>query len=156
MDKLIQALKIAFASEFNFYLKTHAYHWNVQGAEFSQYHELFGNIYEEVYGSIDVFAENIRKLDALVEVDSINQRSLIQLPQDNLLDIPAMVQVLLGDNDKMVKLFAMLSTPSAGPLANSPNEVVADIEAVTTDAGGGVNGPKHVDDIRVKDPRGFE
>ena len=108
MDKLIQAMKIAFASEFNFYLKTHAYHWNVQGAEFSQYHELFGNIYEEVYGSIDVFAENIRKLDALVEVDSINQRSLIELPQDNLLDIPAMVQVLLGDNDKMVKLFAMV------------------------------------------------
>ena len=101
-------MKIAFASEFNFYLKTHAYHWNVQGADFSQYHELFGNIYEEVYGSIDVFAENIRKLDALVEVDSINQRSLIELPQDNLLDIPAMVQVLLGDNDKMVKLFAMV------------------------------------------------
>ena len=108
MDKLIQAMKIAFASEFNFYLKTHAYHWNVQGADFSQYHELFGNIYEEVYGAIDVFAENIRKLDALVEVDSINQRSLIELPQDNLLDIPAMVQVLLGDNDKMVKLFAMV------------------------------------------------
>jgi starvation-inducible DNA-binding protein len=108
MDKLIQAMKIAFASEFNFYLKTHAYHWNVQGADFSQYHELFGNIYEEVYGAIDPLAENIRKLDALVEVDSINQRSLITLPQDNDLDIPTMVQVLLGDNDKMVKLFAMV------------------------------------------------
>ena len=108
MDKLIQAMKIAFASEFNFYLKTHAYHWNVQGADFSQYHELFGNIYEEVYGAIDPLAENIRKLDALVEVDSINQRSLIALPQDNNADIPTMVQVLLGDNDKMVKLFAMV------------------------------------------------
>jgi len=30
------------------------------------------------------------------------------------------------------------------------------IEAVTTDAGGGVNGPKHPADIRVKDPRGYE
>ena len=108
MDKLLQAMKIAFASEFNFYLKTHAYHWNVQGADFSQYHELFGNIYEEVYGAIDPLAENIRKLDELVEVDSINQRSLITLPQDNNADIPTMVQVLLGDNDKMVKLFAMV------------------------------------------------
>jgi len=54
------------------------------------------------------------------------------------------------------QIFAMLDAPSAGPLANSPNEVVADIDAVTTLAGGGVNGPKHVDDIRVKDPRGFE
>lgn len=108
MDKLLQAMKIAFASEFNFYLKTHAYHWNVQGSDFSQYHELFGNIYQEVYAAIDPLAENIRKLDALVEVDSINQRSLIELPRDNTLDIPAMVQVLLGDNDKMVKLFAMV------------------------------------------------
>jgi hypothetical protein len=49
------------------------------------------------------------------------------------------------------QIFAMLDAPSTGPLANSPNEVVADIEAVTTLAGGGVNGPKHPADIRVKD-----
>jgi len=42
------------------------------------------------------------------------------------------------------------------PYSNSPRDAVADIEAVTTLAGGGVNGPKHPDDIRVKDPRGFE
>jgi hypothetical protein len=49
----------------------------------------------------------------------------------------------------------MLDNPSKGPLANSPNEVVADIEAVTTDAGGGVNAPKHPHDIRVKDPSAY-
>ena len=54
------------------------------------------------------------------------------------------------------QIFAMLDAPSAGPLANSPNEVVADIDAVTTLAGGGLNGPKDPADIRVKDPRGFE
>ena len=53
-------------------------------------------------------------------------------------------------------IYTMLSNKRAGPLANSPNEVVAPVSAVTTDAGGGVNGPKHADDIRVKDPRGFE
>jgi len=35
--------------------------------------------------------------------------------------------------------------------ANAPQEKVAGIEAVTTDAGGGMNGPKHPHDIRVKD-----
>lgn len=54
------------------------------------------------------------------------------------------------------QIFAMLDTPSCSPLSNSPNEVVADIDSVTTLAGGGVNGPKHVDDIRIKDPRGYE
>jgi hypothetical protein len=59
-------------------------------------------------------------------------------------------------DDRFKSILAMLDADSFGPLANSPNEVVADIEAVTTDAGGGVNAPKHPDDIRVKDPRGFE
>ena len=58
--------------------------------------------------------------------------------------------------NRFKSILAMLDADSFGPLANSPNEVVADIEAVTTDAGGGVNGPKHPADIRVKDPRGFE
>jgi hypothetical protein len=56
-------------------------------------------------------------------------------------------------DDRFRSILAMLDADSFGPLANSPNEVVAPIEAVTTDAGGGVNGPKHPDDIRVKDPR---
>jgi hypothetical protein len=41
-------------------------------------------------------------------------------------------------------------------IANAPNEKYADIDAVTTLAGGGINGPKHPADIRVKDSRGYE
>jgi len=36
--------------------------------------------------------------------------------------------------------------------ANEPDEKYAGIDAVTVDAGGGVNGPKHPHDLRVKDP----
>jgi hypothetical protein len=59
-------------------------------------------------------------------------------------------------DDRFKSILAMLDADSFGPLANSPNEIVAPIDAVTTDAGGGVNGSKHPADIRVKDPRGFE
>jgi hypothetical protein len=59
-------------------------------------------------------------------------------------------------DDRFRSILAMLDSESFGPLANSPNEVVAPVSAVTTDAGGGVNAPKHPADIRVKDPRGFE
>ena len=41
-------------------------------------------------------------------------------------------------------------------LANEPDEAYAGIDSVTTDAGGGVNGPKDPADIRVKDPSGYE
>lgn len=39
--------------------------------------------------------------------------------------------------------------------SNTPVEIVTDVPSVTTDVGGGPNGIKHPDDIRVKDPRGF-
>ena len=41
-------------------------------------------------------------------------------------------------------------------LANSPDEKYADISAVTTKAGGGLNGPKNPKDIRVKDPSPYQ
>ena len=41
----------------------HGAHWNVKGVLFSQYHEFFGEIYEDYDNMIDPVAENIRKLD---------------------------------------------------------------------------------------------
>lgn len=38
-----------------------------------------------------------------------------------------------------------------GCFANEPDAKYADIDAVTVDAGGGMNGPKHPHDLRVKD-----
>lgn len=38
------------------------YHWNVKGSNFPQYHELFGEIYEDIYSSVDPLAENILKM----------------------------------------------------------------------------------------------
>ena len=50
------------------------------------------------------------------------------------------------------QIFAILDNPTDGDYANTPNEIVAPASAVTTDAGGGLNGSKHPHDIRVKDP----
>ena len=41
----------------------HGFHWNVRGINFAQYHEFFGEIYEDADSSIDPIAENIRKLN---------------------------------------------------------------------------------------------
>lgn len=45
--------------------KAQGHHWNVMGEDFSQFHDFFGKIYEDVYASIDPLAENMRKLGAL-------------------------------------------------------------------------------------------
>jgi len=60
------------------------------------------------------------------------------------------------DASRFRQIFDLLDKGETLPTANTPNEKYADIDAVTTLAGGGVNGPKHPDDIRVKDPRGYE
>jgi starvation-inducible DNA-binding protein len=40
----------------------HGYHWNVKGIEFTQMHELFQEIFEDLDGSVDTLGEDIRKL----------------------------------------------------------------------------------------------
>lgn len=62
MDELSQALKIVLANHYAFSLKAQNFHWNVEGPDFSQYHALFGDIYEEVYGSVDTIAERVRTI----------------------------------------------------------------------------------------------
>jgi starvation-inducible DNA-binding protein len=109
MEDLQKAAKIAFASEFAFYLKAHNYHWNVEGPLFPQMHELFGNIYEEVYGSLDDFAEKIRALDTPVPASfqSLNAISMIS-GEDMMQDAHTMLEQLLADSGKMSKLLKMV------------------------------------------------
>lgn len=59
-----------------------------------------------------------------------------------------------GDNP-MKQIAGLLDEPKDKPFSNSPAEKIADIDSVTKDAGGGMNGPKNPKDLRVKDPRGF-
>lgn len=109
MDELRKALKIAFASEFSFYLKAHNFHWNVEGADFKQYHDLFGGIYEEVYGSIDTFAENIRKSGGYTP-GSLERFSMLSRIEDET-SVPQaleMVQELLDDSEKMANIHKLV------------------------------------------------
>ena len=64
MEELVNRMKVVLATSFSFALKAQYYHWNIEGIHFSQYHDFFGNLYEEVFGSIDQTAEQIRALDA--------------------------------------------------------------------------------------------
>lgn len=63
--ELVRSMRTVLADSFIMYFKAQAFHWNVEGILFSQYHDFFGGIYEEVYGSIDSTAEEIRKLGAM-------------------------------------------------------------------------------------------
>lgn len=108
MNELITALKAAFASEYAFYLKAQNFHWNVEGDDFYQMHQLFGQIYEEVGGAIDDFAENIRKCQAFAPASFsvLNALSVVSGEDRNPLDCVSMTQELLQDSDNLCTMFA--------------------------------------------------
>jgi starvation-inducible DNA-binding protein len=62
MSALTNSLKAVLSDSVTMYFAAHGFHWNVEGPDFSQYHSLFAEIYEDVYSSIDLIAEDIRKM----------------------------------------------------------------------------------------------
>lgn len=109
MSELSKAAKIAFATTFSFYLKAHNFHWNVEGVNFKQFHDLFGGIYEEVFESIDTFAEQIRALGSYMPGSYTRFSMLSQIEDENsILEDRAMVAELLEDNDKLKKILKMV------------------------------------------------
>jgi starvation-inducible DNA-binding protein len=104
-DQLISQMKVVLASSFSLYLKAHNYHWNVTGPNFAQYHEFFGDLYTEIWESLDTTAEEIRKLGSFVP-GSLSRYSEISRIEDEL-NIPApaaMFGKLAADNDKLLQL----------------------------------------------------
>lgn len=77
-----------------------------------------------------------------------------QQDEDITVDVDSVVPNEQGEQTSRFKqIFHMLSQRNKPvPYSNSPRDAVADIEAVTTLAGGGVNGSKHPADIRGEHP----
>ena len=109
MDKFVNQLKIAFASQYAFAIKAQNFHWNVEGIDFYQKHKMFQKIYEEVYAAVDDFAENIRKLKAYTPA-SLYRFSALSAVNDEveILEPQAMVAELLRDAEKMQEIMKVL------------------------------------------------
>ena len=101
--ELVDSMKKVLANNFVLYLKAHGFHWNVEGSDFAQYHEFFGNFYEEVYGAVDSIAEHIRALDSYAPstLQRYNELSDIK-GEDRVLQAKQMLQQLLIDNNTML------------------------------------------------------
>ena len=98
-------LKVLLASTNSLSIKAQNFHWNVEGNNFPQYHDFFGNFYEEVYSSVDKIAEYIRTLDSYAPGSLSRYAELtiiedqVKIPRPNL-----MFAELLSDNGKMIDL----------------------------------------------------
>lgn len=123
MEDLIQQLKVVQASVFSFYLKAHNYHWNVTGPDFAQYHQYLGDLYEEVFDSVDGWAENIRKQNAIAP-GSLTRFQELSVVKDEFV-VPTCMEMmarLYADNAKllgeMYKLADMAEATKSRGLVN--------------------------------------
>jgi starvation-inducible DNA-binding protein len=102
---LSDTLKQFLASTFAYYLKAHYFHWNVEGPDFVQLHELFSNIYEDAFGAIDPTAEYIRTEEEYApgSFERFQELSLIQ-GQTKVPRARLMIEELLADTQTMKDL----------------------------------------------------
>lgn len=100
MEQLILQLKVLQATAFSLYLKAHNYHWNVTGPNFSEYHEFFGSFYNDVWASVDSYAEHARTLDTFVPGSLTRFAELTKIQDEVNIPAPnAMFARLFADNE---------------------------------------------------------
>lgn len=103
METLIEQLKVILGTNFHFYQKTQCFHWNVEGADFVQYHTYLGDLYAAVYANHDIIAEKIRLLKAYAPTGLTRLLELSDIEDvDNIPDARTMFSILEKDNDRLM------------------------------------------------------
>ena len=104
---LADALKTLLATAYAFSIKTQNFHWNIEGADFTQYHKFLDELYSEVYeNSIDRLAEMIRQLDSYAPGSLVRFSELSQIEdQTKIPRAELMFQELFADNAKLRDMY---------------------------------------------------
>jgi starvation-inducible DNA-binding protein len=100
--KLAMSLGHCLGTTFAFYTKAIGFHWNVKGPDFSEFHELFGEIYADAQGAVDPIAESILKLgyDSPATLSSMSSFSKIESMDNDNIDDPVLMSAdLLAANN---------------------------------------------------------
>jgi len=116
-SSLVSALEDLMSNSVVLYFAAHRAHWNVTGQDFSEYHGLFAEIYEDVYGAIDPLAENIRKMGEFPEALGEMVAESVVKDDSATTDAKALAADLLIKNAAVLAMFK-----AAFEVANASNE----------------------------------
>ncbi|MFZ5727394.1 MAG: Dps family protein [Pseudomonadota bacterium] len=94
------ALNALLADSFALYLKTKNYHWHVQGPRFRELHLLFDEQAAQIFASVDLIAERVRKNGAatLRSIGDISRRASIRDDDAVGVNADTMIRNLAEDN----------------------------------------------------------
>lgn len=102
-EKIAKELAHVLADTGAVYMKTHGYHWNVEGPQFKVLHEMFGEQYTELWEAMDEIAERIRALDHYAPGSSKALAELTSIPsEDEVPEAHEMVQRLASAHEQAI------------------------------------------------------
>jgi starvation-inducible DNA-binding protein len=118
MEQLLEKLKMLLADNIALKFKSQGYHWNVEGDDFKQYHDFFGEIYDDYEDATDTYAEWLRMLQTYApyrltdffDMATISEPVLVGDPQPMLVDLYDSIEKHIED------------LKEAGSLANQARE----------------------------------
>lgn len=102
--EVAHGLSKLLADTYTLYLKTHNFHWNVEGPMFQTLHVMFMGQYTEMWNALDIIAERIRALghyapgtySEFVKLTSIKESKAV--PKAN-----KMIEELIEGNEAVIK-----------------------------------------------------
>lgn len=102
-NQVAQGLAEVLADSYTLLIKTHNYHWNVEGPQFKSLHELFEDQYNNIFAAVDDIAERIRALGEKAPGSHAEFTELTVLKDgDSGKDATGMVEDLIADNETLI------------------------------------------------------
>ncbi len=97
---IVEAINPLVAGAFALYIKTKNYHWHISGPHFRDYHLLFEEQAEQIFDSIDVMAERVRRIGGTTirSLSHVQKLSPVQDDNDDEVAPHEMLRRLLEDN----------------------------------------------------------
>ena len=101
---IVQGLSRLLADTYVLYLKTHSFHWNVEGPMFQTLHQMFMEQYTETWNAIDLIAERIRSLGEYAPGTYREYSKLARIKEtEGVPEAEEMVQLLIEGQEAVVR-----------------------------------------------------
>ncbi|MEO7719137.1 MAG: DNA starvation/stationary phase protection protein [Capsulimonas sp.] len=81
-QEISDAINPLIADAFALYIKTKNYHWHLASSHFRDYHLMFDEHAEQIFATIDVLAERVRKIGGTT-IRSVGHVASLQTVKDN-------------------------------------------------------------------------
>lgn len=99
-----EAVSKLLADTYTLYLKTHGYHWNVEGPHFQSLHIQFMDQYTEMWTAVDELAERVRALGHYAPSSYADMAKLSSIKEETgKPDWKTMVKNLAAGHESMAK-----------------------------------------------------